>query len=138
MEDNERTFTELIRSNDGRRSEVKELIKAQEKAAVSQAEGLLKQLEQEIAKLRRRDAELEQLSHTEDHIHFLQVTSLVSLSTAAGVTAESDRFSCSQYDPLPIGPTPNPSMFARSVQWKLHHYTAYTYTDPSGILTSRS
>ncbi|KAJ8362079.1 hypothetical protein AAFF_G00398140, partial [Aldrovandia affinis] len=29
-------------------------------------------LEQEIAELRRRDAELEQLSHTEDHIHFLQ------------------------------------------------------------------
>lgn len=77
MEDNDRTFTELIRSNDGRRSEVKELIKAQEKAAVSQAEGLLKQLEQEIAKLRRRDAELEQLSHTEDHIYFLQVASLL-------------------------------------------------------------
>ena len=53
---------------------MKELIRAQEKAEVSQAEGLLKRLEQEIAELKRRDAELEQLSHTEDDIHFLKVS----------------------------------------------------------------
>ncbi|KAJ8248650.1 hypothetical protein COCON_G00233950 [Conger conger] len=62
----------MIRSIERRCSEVKELIRDQEKAEVSRAEGLLEQLEQEIAELRRRDAELEQLSHTEDHIHFLQ------------------------------------------------------------------
>ncbi|XP_061095822.1 tripartite motif-containing protein 16-like [Conger conger] len=72
VEDSERIFTEMIRSIERRCSEVKELIRDQEKAAVSQAEGLLERLEQEIAELRRRDAELEQLSHTEDHIHFLQ------------------------------------------------------------------
>ncbi|XP_061095888.1 E3 ubiquitin-protein ligase TRIM47-like [Conger conger] len=72
VEDSERIFTEMIRSIERRRSEVKELIRDQEKAAVSQAEGFLERLEQEIAELRRRDAELEQLSHTEDHIHFLQ------------------------------------------------------------------
>ncbi|XP_061094546.1 tripartite motif-containing protein 16-like protein [Conger conger] len=44
----------------------------QEKAEVSRAEGLLERQEQEIAELRRRDAELKHLSHTEDHIHFLQ------------------------------------------------------------------
>ncbi|KAJ8351129.1 hypothetical protein AAFF_G00148320 [Aldrovandia affinis] len=54
------------------RSEVKELIRDQEKAEVSRAERLLERLEQEIAELRRRDAELEQFSHTEDDIHFLQ------------------------------------------------------------------
>ncbi|KAJ8278199.1 hypothetical protein GJAV_G00084990 [Gymnothorax javanicus] len=72
VEDSERIFTELIRSIERRRSEVKELIRDQGKAEVSRAEGLLERLEQEIAELRRRDAELEQLSHTEDHIHFLQ------------------------------------------------------------------
>ncbi|XP_035269068.1 E3 ubiquitin/ISG15 ligase TRIM25-like [Anguilla anguilla] len=72
VEDSERIFTELIRSIERRRSEVKELIRDQEKAEVSRAEGLLERLEQEIAELRRRDAELEQLSHTEDHIQFLQ------------------------------------------------------------------
>ncbi|XP_061095055.1 uncharacterized protein LOC133126733 [Conger conger] len=72
VEDSERIFTEMIRSIERRCSEVKELIRHQEKAEVSRAEGLLERLEQEIAELRRRDAELEQLSHTEDHIHFLQ------------------------------------------------------------------
>ncbi|XP_076126946.1 tripartite motif-containing protein 16-like [Alosa pseudoharengus] len=72
VEDSERIFTEMIRSIERRGSEVTELIRAQEKAEVSRAEGLLKKLEQEIAELKRRDAELEQLSHTEDHIHFLK------------------------------------------------------------------
>ncbi|XP_037391996.1 tripartite motif-containing protein 16-like protein isoform X2 [Pygocentrus nattereri] len=72
VEDSEKIFTELIESIERRRSEVKELIRAQEKTELSRAEDLLKKLEQEIADLRRRDAELEQLSHSEDHIHFLQ------------------------------------------------------------------
>ena len=76
MKDSDQIFTELIRSIERRRSEVKELIRAQEKAQVSQAEGILEQLKQEIAELRKRSTELEQLSHTEDHIHFLQVTKL--------------------------------------------------------------
>ncbi|KAK1784825.1 hypothetical protein P4O66_003495 [Electrophorus voltai] len=70
--DSERIFTELIRSIEKKRCEVRELIRDQEKTELSRAEGLLDQLEQEIADLKRRDTELEQLSHTEDHIHFLQ------------------------------------------------------------------
>ncbi|XP_058872235.1 tripartite motif-containing protein 16-like [Acipenser ruthenus] len=65
-------FTELIRSIEKIHTEVIELIGANEKAAVNQAEGRMKKLEQEIAELRRRNAELKQLSETEDHIHFLQ------------------------------------------------------------------
>ncbi|KAJ8278254.1 hypothetical protein GJAV_G00085610 [Gymnothorax javanicus] len=72
VEGSERIFTELIRSIERRQSELIQLIKDQEKAEVSCTERLLKQLEQEVADLRRRDTELEQLSHTEDHIHFLQ------------------------------------------------------------------
>ncbi|XP_051552734.1 tripartite motif-containing protein 16-like [Myxocyprinus asiaticus] len=78
VEESERIFTELIRSIERSRSEVTQLIRDQEKAAVSRAEGLLEQLEQEIADLRRRNAELEQLSHTEDHIHFLQTFQYLS------------------------------------------------------------
>src|SRR4029434_7783240 len=63
----------MIRSIERRSSDLKELIRAQEKAEVSQAEGLLKRLEQEIAELKRRDVELGQLLHTEDQIHFLKV-----------------------------------------------------------------
>ncbi|XP_031426974.1 tripartite motif-containing protein 16-like [Clupea harengus] len=88
VEDSERIFTEMIRSIERRCSEVKELIRDQEKAEVSRAEGLLKRLEQEIAELKRRDAELEQLSHTEDDIHFLKTFQSVS------ETPESKDLSC--------------------------------------------
>uniref|UniRef100_A0A671S0Y3 SPRY-associated domain-containing protein n=1 Tax=Sinocyclocheilus anshuiensis TaxID=1608454 RepID=A0A671S0Y3_9TELE len=71
VEDSERIFTELIRSIERSRSELIRLIRDQEKTAVSRAEGRLERLEQEINDLRRRDAELEQLSHTQDHIQFL-------------------------------------------------------------------
>ena len=76
VEDSERMFAEMIRYMERRRSEVTELIRAQEKAEVSRAEGLLKRLEQEIAELKRRDAEMKQLSLTEDHIHFLKVANI--------------------------------------------------------------
>ncbi|XP_041957439.1 E3 ubiquitin-protein ligase TRIM47-like [Alosa sapidissima] len=61
VEDSERIFTEMICSIVRRYTEV------------SRAEGLLKKLEQEIAELKRREAVLEQLSHTEDHVHFLKI-----------------------------------------------------------------
>ena len=76
MEDSERIFTELIRSIERSRSEVTQLIRDQEKAEVSRAEGLLEQLQQEIDDLKRRYAELKQLSHTDNHIHFFQVTEI--------------------------------------------------------------
>ncbi|XP_051966473.1 tripartite motif-containing protein 16-like [Xyrauchen texanus] len=82
VEDSERIFTELMSSIERRRSEMIQLIRDQEKAAVSRAEGLLERLEQEITDLRRRDTELEQLSHTHDHIQFLQ--SFQSFSTPPG------------------------------------------------------
>ncbi|XDV31268.1 hypothetical protein PO909_033990 [Leuciscus waleckii] len=72
VEDSERIFTELIRSIERSRSEATQRIRDQEKTAVSRAEERLERLEQEINDLRRRDTELEQLSHTQDHIYFLQ------------------------------------------------------------------
>ncbi|KAF4095511.1 tripartite motif-containing protein 16-like [Onychostoma macrolepis] len=88
VEDSERIFTELIRSIERRRSEMIQLIRDQEKTALSQAEGRLERLEQEINDLRRRDAELEQLSHTQDHIQFLQ--SFQSLSAPPESTDVND------------------------------------------------
>ncbi|KAI4891057.1 hypothetical protein NFI96_003441, partial [Prochilodus magdalenae] len=82
VEDSERIFTQLIRSIEKKRSEVTELIRAQEKTELSRAEELLEKLEQEIADLKRRDTELEQLEHTEDHIQFLQ--SFQSLCVSSG------------------------------------------------------
>ncbi|XP_051747789.1 tripartite motif-containing protein 16-like [Ctenopharyngodon idella] len=87
VEDSERIFTELIRSIERSLSEATQRIRDQEKTAVSRAEGRLERLEQEINDL-RRDAELEQLSHTQDHIHFLQ--SFHSLSAPPESTDVND------------------------------------------------
>ncbi|XP_077098156.1 tripartite motif-containing protein 16 [Siphateles boraxobius] len=78
VDDSERIFTEIICSIERSRSEVTRRIRDQEKTAVSRAEERMERLKQEINDLRRRHAELEQLSHTQDHIQFLQT--LQSLS----------------------------------------------------------
>ncbi|XP_077065485.1 tripartite motif-containing protein 16-like [Siphateles boraxobius] len=88
VEDSERIFTELICSIERSRSEATQWIRDQEKTAVSRAEERLEQLEQEINDLRRRDAELEQLSHTQDNIQFLQ--SFQSLSAPPEYTDVND------------------------------------------------
>ncbi|XP_028831864.1 finTRIM family, member 67 [Denticeps clupeoides] len=70
--ESERIFTELVASIERRRSEVKELIRAHERAAMGHADVLLRQLEKEISELKKRDSELLRLTQTEDHISFLQ------------------------------------------------------------------
>ncbi|KAM9496014.1 E3 ubiquitin/ISG15 ligase TRIM25-like [Clarias gariepinus] len=72
VKDTERIFTELISFIEKKRSEVTELIRAQEKTELSQAERLLEQLERKIADLQRKDTELEQLSQIQDNVQFLQ------------------------------------------------------------------
>ncbi|XP_067311895.1 tripartite motif-containing protein 16-like protein isoform X2 [Pseudorasbora parva] len=95
VQDSERIFTELIRSIEKRRSEVTQLIRNQERAAVKQAEERLARLELEIDDLRRRDAELKQLSQTDDPIHFLQSCPSVSLpGSTDGFTVSS----CPNFD----------------------------------------
>ncbi|KAF4086449.1 hypothetical protein AMELA_G00106600 [Ameiurus melas] len=94
VDESEKIFTEMISSMEKKRSEVKELIRAQEKAELSRAERLLKQLEQEIDDLKRRLTELEQLSHTHDHIHFLQ--SFPSLCVSPG-SEDSPSFTVNQH-----------------------------------------
>ncbi|XP_016114207.1 eukaryotic translation initiation factor 4 gamma 1-like [Sinocyclocheilus grahami] len=51
------------------------MMEEQQKAAEKQEEELIEELEQEITELKMRNTELEQLSHTEDNLHLLQVYS---------------------------------------------------------------
>ncbi|TRZ03398.1 hypothetical protein DNTS_005441, partial [Danionella cerebrum] len=74
LDEIEKIFTELIQSIERSRSEVTQMIRDQEKTAVSHAEDQLERLQQEIEDLRRRNTELEQLSKSQHHIAFLQVT----------------------------------------------------------------
>ncbi|XP_058634578.1 E3 ubiquitin-protein ligase TRIM39-like [Onychostoma macrolepis] len=56
-------------------TELLEMMEEQQKAAEKQEQELIEELEQEITELKMRNTELEQLSHTEDHLHLLQIHS---------------------------------------------------------------
>ncbi|TKS79351.1 Tripartite motif-containing protein 16 [Collichthys lucidus] len=72
VEDSEKIFTELIRLMEKRRSDVKQQVRSQQETEVSRVKDLQEKLEQEITELKRKDADLKKLSHTEDHNQFLQ------------------------------------------------------------------
>ncbi|KAL7875698.1 hypothetical protein AOLI_G00106610 [Acnodon oligacanthus] len=71
--DSVEVFTALIRSIERSQAELLEVMEEKQKATERQAEDLIRELEQEITELKKRDSELEQLSHTEDHLHLLQI-----------------------------------------------------------------
>ncbi|XP_018552804.1 tripartite motif-containing protein 16 [Lates calcarifer] len=87
VEDSENIFTELIQLMEKRRSDVKQQIRSQQKTEVSRVEEVQEKLQQDIAELKRKDAELEKLSHTEDHNEFLH--SYPSLSALSQSTHSS-------------------------------------------------
>ncbi|XP_037608449.1 tripartite motif-containing protein 16-like [Sebastes umbrosus] len=72
VKNSEKIFTDLIRLIEKRISDVKQQVRSQQKSKVSRFKELQEKLQQEITDLRKRDTELEQLSHTEDHTQFLQ------------------------------------------------------------------
>ncbi|XP_073347331.1 tripartite motif-containing protein 16-like protein [Pagrus major] len=71
VEHSEKIFNELIRLMEKRRSDVKQQVRSQQETEVSRVKELQEKLEQEITELKRKDAELKKLSHTEDHNQFL-------------------------------------------------------------------
>ncbi|XP_059926598.1 tripartite motif-containing protein 16-like isoform X2 [Gadus macrocephalus] len=70
--DGVQVLTALMRCIEKCRDNLNQTIKEELKSTEKQAEGLIKELEQEIEVLTNRSSEVKQLSHTEDHLHFLQ------------------------------------------------------------------
>ncbi|XP_076602026.1 tripartite motif-containing protein 16-like [Chaetodon auriga] len=87
VEDSQKIFSQLIRLMENRSSDVKRQVRSQQEAEVSRVKELEEKLEQEITELKRKDAELKQLSHTEDHTQFLH--NYPSLSPLSGPTDSS-------------------------------------------------
>lgn len=71
--ESDKTFHEMLQAVERWKAEINQMIMANMQAAMSQADGYVDRLEQEILELQRRDAELRQVLETEDNIHFLQV-----------------------------------------------------------------
>uniref|UniRef100_W5M4Z4 E3 ubiquitin-protein ligase TRIM39-like n=1 Tax=Lepisosteus oculatus TaxID=7918 RepID=W5M4Z4_LEPOC len=72
MKDSVKLCTALAHCVERSQAEVIKALEDKQRAAEVQAEGLIKELEQEMAAIKRRNAELEQLARTEDHLLFLQ------------------------------------------------------------------
>uniref|UniRef100_A0AAZ1Y1Z8 E3 ubiquitin-protein ligase TRIM39-like n=1 Tax=Oreochromis aureus TaxID=47969 RepID=A0AAZ1Y1Z8_OREAU len=65
-------FTALMESVERRLKKLMKEIEDKQETTEKQAEGLIKDLEQEISELMERSSEVEQLSRSEDHLHLLQ------------------------------------------------------------------
>ncbi|KAG2465930.1 TRI25 ligase, partial [Polypterus senegalus] len=72
VEENEKNITALIRCINEAHKKLTERIREEEKREMEKAEGVMERLEKEIEELKRREAELKELSETKDHLHFLQ------------------------------------------------------------------
>ncbi|XP_068579473.1 E3 ubiquitin-protein ligase TRIM21-like [Cebidichthys violaceus] len=78
--DGVQVFTALMKSVESKLNELIDTIKEKQRKTEKQAEGFIKELEQEISELKKRSTEVEQLSRSEDHLHLLQ--SFRTLNTA--------------------------------------------------------
>ncbi|XP_030211479.1 zinc finger protein RFP-like [Gadus morhua] len=65
-------LTALKRCIEKCQDDLNQMVKGKLKSNEKQAEDLIKELQQEIEDLTNRSSEVKQLSHTEDHLHFLQ------------------------------------------------------------------
>uniref|UniRef100_A0A671WVL5 Uncharacterized protein n=1 Tax=Sparus aurata TaxID=8175 RepID=A0A671WVL5_SPAAU len=66
-------FSTLKESVERSQAELIDTIKEKQRETEKQAEGFIKELEQEISELEERSSEVEQLSQSEDHLHLLQI-----------------------------------------------------------------
>ncbi|XP_033935323.1 E3 ubiquitin-protein ligase TRIM39-like [Pseudochaenichthys georgianus] len=78
--DGVRVFTALKESVERSQAELIDTIKEKQRETEEQAEGFIKELEQEVSELKKRSSEVEQLSRSEDQLHLLQ--SFTSLNAA--------------------------------------------------------
>ncbi|XP_056443666.1 zinc finger protein RFP-like [Gadus chalcogrammus] len=72
MADGVQVLTALICCIEKYQDDLNQMVKERLKSTEKQAEDLIKELEQEIEDLTNRSSEVKQLSHTKDHLHFLQ------------------------------------------------------------------
>uniref|UniRef100_A0A3B5QSF9 Tripartite motif-containing protein 16-like n=1 Tax=Xiphophorus maculatus TaxID=8083 RepID=A0A3B5QSF9_XIPMA len=127
VEDSEKIFTQLIHLLQKRSSDVKQQIRSQQETEVSRVKDVQEKLEQEITELKRKDAELEQLSHTEDHNQFLlNYPSLPALSTPI-------KFSNLEY--LPLGYFEKVTAAVSELRDKLQDILRLSWTNISLMVT---
>ncbi|XP_069028207.1 E3 ubiquitin/ISG15 ligase TRIM25-like isoform X2 [Embiotoca jacksoni] len=84
VEHSEEIFTQLMR-------DVKQKVRSQQETQVSRVRELQEKLQQEVAELKRKDGELEKLSHTEDHEFLQSFSSLSALGESTHSSSSNTR-----------------------------------------------
>ncbi|XP_039620604.1 tripartite motif-containing protein 16-like [Polypterus senegalus] len=85
VQEQEKTFKSVLESIERLGSEVTEVIRAYEEKEVRKAQGVIQHLKKEREELKRRDNELNDLLHTDDHIHFIKKFPSLCVSPGGGV-----------------------------------------------------
>lgn len=75
--DSEQVFTVFLQSAQNILANLIEAIEEKQKTTRKHAEGFIQELEKEISELTKRSTQVEQLSHIEDHLEFLQSCSFL-------------------------------------------------------------
>lgn len=73
IEDSVQVFTNLVRMVQKAQAELVLSIEEKQRKTACRAQELIEELEQEIAMLKTRNSDIDNLAHTDDHIYFLQV-----------------------------------------------------------------
>ncbi|XP_069574084.1 tripartite motif-containing protein 16-like [Brachyistius frenatus] len=84
VEHSEEIFTQMMR-------DVKQKVRSQQETQVSRVRELQEKLQQEVAELKRKDGELEKLSHTEDHEFLQSFSSLSALGESTHSSSSNTR-----------------------------------------------
>ncbi|XP_051565509.1 E3 SUMO-protein ligase RanBP2-like [Myxocyprinus asiaticus] len=82
--ESERIFSEVVSFIQKTSSRVKEVISNKERAELNRIQGLQEKVQEEIADMKMKVSELDQLMPTEDHIQFIQVIHLILPSEVSG------------------------------------------------------
>ncbi|KAM8762369.1 tripartite motif-containing protein 16-like isoform 2-T2 [Acanthopagrus schlegelii] len=130
LEDRKKILAELIQLIATKGSEVKQQIRIKQEAEVSRVKELQEKLEQEITELKRTDAELEQLSHTEDHNHFLQNYPSVSRLSESTDSFSTNIHSVQYFKDVPVA--------VSEVREKLQNILSELWTVPQPEPRSRA
>ncbi|XP_034540617.1 E3 ubiquitin-protein ligase TRIM21-like [Notolabrus celidotus] len=80
MAEGVQVFSALMETVERCLNNLMDTIKEKQKETEEQAEGFIKELQQEISELEKRSSEVKKLSRSEDHLHLLQ--NITSLNTA--------------------------------------------------------
>nr|XP_055033418.1 E3 ubiquitin-protein ligase TRIM39-like [Misgurnus anguillicaudatus] len=127
-------FSDMIRSIERCRTELLEMMEEEQKAAEKHDEDLIKDLKQEITELKMRDSELEKITHSEDNLHLIQVTSTLyrapdmknwsEISMKTHVSVETLRRALTQ-----LQETLNEKL-TQTVLMKMQQYAVHVNLDP--------